>query len=105
MPFYSFEEVATGRKVEVFMPMREAVAIGAVVTLNGNELKRLPELCQERAAVKNIEYEDAQMRPWHPHGKRYSKEGQIQFDSRREVEEFTATCRDHGEEVFYDDEG
>lgn len=104
MPLYSFEEVKTGRKVEVFMHMSEAVPIGDEVTLAGNKLRRLPETSQHRAAKRNICFEDVQMAPWHPHASRYSEDGQAQFDSKKEVLEFTARCRDHGEEVFYDDE-
>lgn len=108
MPIYTFEDVSggaeDGRVVEVFMAMKDYVPIGETVELAGKKLKRLPEMTQQRCAKRNIHFKNSTMAPWHPQGHRFDEEGMVQFDSKREVHEFTARCRGAGEEIYYDDE-
>lgn len=98
---YSFQD-ESGQVVELMMPMAEAVPIGATIQRGGQKYRRLAEREQQARTRPNVNFTDVQLAPWTPHGPRYDAEGQIQFQSRREVEEFTKKLNDLGDPIGHD---
>lgn len=50
---YSFEDAETGEPVDVDLPMADAPQIGAILTVAGRRLRRLPE----RTTQANVKYD------------------------------------------------
>lgn len=97
---YEFEDVATGRVVEVQMSMRDAVPIGSEFTHEGRRLRRIPSM-PGMSVQETLHFVSGQLpRNW-PHAKQHHPDGSPRFESWGEIRESLARAKDHGEQIEY----
>lgn len=97
---YEFEDVETGRVVELSMSMHDAVKIGAVIERDGRKLRRLPSMVAASVAP-NLHFTSHQLPKNWKHAKQHNPDGTCRFGSHAEVREAMARAKDNGEQVTY----
>lgn len=97
---YEFEDVATGRVVELAMPMRDAVGIGTVIEHEGRKLRRIPSMVAA-AVAPDLHFTSHQLPKRWKHAKQHNPDGTCRFGSHAEVREAIARAKDNGEAVSY----
>ncbi len=89
MPLYNFKIAATGEPAELFFTMRDAPAIGSLVTVGGREFVRLPSSPQLKVA-ENIHFEASSLPRWDKNADSYDAVGKPRFGSKKAVDEYLA---------------
>ncbi|MDE0913889.1 MAG: hypothetical protein OSB57_01775 [Planctomycetota bacterium] len=90
MPEYTFEDVETGERVELFFtgddPARPKFGEERVIA--GRKLRRLVEGGVTVAVEPDLHFTAQQFEDWVPGAPRYDSVGRAQFASRKEVKDF-----------------
>ena len=88
MPIYTFK-TESGDRVELFMPMDEAPSIGALLTVGKSVLTRVAD--RVSADIRTDKHFTSRALPrWDPSAPRHSANGQPQFTSQKEVDEYVS---------------